>query len=216
MADSALPPERGYAAALAAFLRPQHTNEYWEALGEFVSTFSSVEVNMQLALWTFAGLSKPMANALLAGSTRIDSAINLMNKISVAQKWRAERKKELNAISTQLGIINKIRNDILHYGAESASQGEWIVSNKVLAATQKRIRTTKITVRALHSMTDDLVAIESRLVYLAWGSLMPAKTRRIFKRREPWRYKPPSGAVRGRKSRKSRRKPPAPPQSSRG
>jgi hypothetical protein len=181
MADSALPPEQGYAAALAAFLVPGHTKEYWEALGEFVSTFSSVEVNMQLALWTFAGLSRPMATAILAGSTRIDSAINLMNKISVAKKWRAERKKEFSAISTQLGIINKIRNDILHYGAESASQDEWIISNKALAATQKRIRTTKVTVRALHEMTYDLVAIDLRIIYLAWGSLMPAKTRRAMR-----------------------------------
>jgi hypothetical protein len=204
MTNDAPPPKKDYVEALLQFLTPQHTQEYWASLGEFVSTFSIVEVNMQLALWEFAGLSRPLAIALLAGSTRIDSAINLMSKISVARKWKAARKRELQTICTQLGIINKVRNDILHYGARF-TKGEWVVSNRALAATQKRTRITKFTVRALKDMTKDLMAINSRVVYLAWGSFMKPKTRRSFTqvRHHAWRYKPPSKAVRGRKNRKT-------------
>src|SRR5258708_38984581 len=162
--DSPAPPTN-YVEAMLPFLIPQHTQEYWAALGEFVSAFSIVEVNMQQALWEFAKLSRPLAIALLAGSTRIDSAINLMSKISVAQKWKAERKRELQAICTQLGIINKVRNDILHYVAR-LTKGECVVSNRALAATQKRTRITRFTVRALRDMPGDLMAINSRLVYL--------------------------------------------------
>jgi hypothetical protein len=210
-------PNTDYAGPLLAFLVPQHTQEYWASLGEFVSTFSIVEVNMQQALWEFAGLSRPLALALLAGSTRIDSAMTLINKISIAKKWKSARKLELQAICTQLGIINKVRNDILHYGARF-NKGEWIVSNRALVATQKRIRITKFTVRTLRDMTKDLTAINSRLVYLAWGSFMNAKTRRSFiqVRRYAWRYKQPSKPVRGRKSRKSSRKLLPQPQSSPG
>jgi hypothetical protein len=195
---------KNYADALLRFLIPQHTQEYWAALGEFVSTFSTIEVNMQQALWEFAGLSRPLALALLAGSTRIDSAMTLISKVSVAKKWKSARKKELQAICTQLGIINKMRNDILHYGADF-SNGEWVVSNRSMVATKKRARTTRFTVPALKNMTRDLMAINLRLVYLAWGSFMNEKTKRSFAqvRRDPWRYKPPSKPVRGRKNRKT-------------
>lgn len=44
MADSARS-DRGYGNLLVF----RQTKDCWEALGEFVSTFSSVEVNMQLA-----------------------------------------------------------------------------------------------------------------------------------------------------------------------
>jgi len=207
MTNDAPPPRKDYVEALLPFLIPLHTQEYWAALGEFVSAFSLVEVNMQQALWEFAGLSRPLALALLAGSTRIDSAINLMSKVSVAQKWKSVRKKELQAVCTQLGIINKVRNDILHYGA-NFSKGAWVVSNRSLVATQKRARITKFTVPALKNMTKDLMAINLRIVYLAWGSFMNAKTKRSFTqaRRDPWRYKPPSKPVRGRKSHRTPQK----------
>jgi hypothetical protein len=210
-----IPSAPNYVEALLPFLTPQHTQEYWASLGEFVSNFSIVEVNMQQALWEFAGLSRPLALALLAGSTRIDSAMTLMNKISIAKKWKSPRKRELQAICTQLGIINKVRNDILHYGADFR-KGEWVVSNRSMVATQKRARITKFTVRALKDMTKDLMAINSRLVYLAWGPFMNARARRSFThvRIAPWRYKPLSKPVRGRKNRKTPRKRLSPHQSS--
>src|ERR1700731_469239 len=152
MANAISPAQTDYVGPLLRFLIPQHTQEYWAALGEFVSTFSTVEVNMQQALWEFAGLSRPLALALLAGSTRIDSAMTLINKVSVAKKWKSARKRELQTICTQLGIINKVRNDILHYGANYI-EGEWVVSNRSMVATQKRARITRFTVRALRDMT---------------------------------------------------------------
>jgi hypothetical protein len=199
MTNDASLEHKNYADASRRFLIPQHTQEYWAALGEFVSTFSIVEVTMQQALWEFAGLSRPLALALLAGSTRIDSAMTLISKVSVARKWKSARKQELQAICTQLGIINKVRNDILHYGANFA-KGEWVVSNLAMVATKKRARTTRFTVPSLSNMTKDLMAINSRLVYLAWGPFMNAKTKRSFAqvRRDPWRYIPPPTPVGGR------------------
>src|SRR5712692_9287026 len=111
--------DQNYTDVFLPFLTPPHLLKYWESLGRFVSAYSSIEVTMQLALWTFAGLSRPMARALLAGSTRIDAAMNLISKVAEAQKWKASKKRELNVIFSHLGIINKIRNDILHFGAKS-------------------------------------------------------------------------------------------------
>lgn len=202
-----------YTDQLLPFLIPTETREYWTALGEFVHTFSMVEVNMQCALWEFAGLSRALAIAFLAGSTRIDSAINLMNKIAVARKWRANRKTELQAICTQLGIINKVRNDILHYGADFID-GKWRVSNRAMVVTKARVRVTMITVKSLREMVSDLNIINSRLVYLAWGSFMKPAVRRSFTplRKYAWRYKQPSRHQRVRKNRKTLRKRPRQPQ----
>src|SRR5438128_12465077 len=90
-----------------------HFNDYYQALGEFVSSFSQLEINLQLALWQFAKLSKPIARALLSGSTRINEAMNQILKLAEAQKWEDEKKKELKFLFDQLGIINKVRNDLL-------------------------------------------------------------------------------------------------------
>jgi hypothetical protein len=182
-----------YVSALLPFLDMPDVRKYWESVGQFVSTYSSLEVNMQLASWTFAELSNPMARVLLGGSTRIDAAMTLISKMAVAQKWKKAKKSELNAIFSQLGHINKLRNDLLHYGATASkrNKGDWIISNRAVEDTRKKIRTTKITTEILNRLTQDVTNIELRLVLLAWGHLMPTKTRRRFQqvRQQPWRHK---------------------------
>jgi hypothetical protein len=89
-------------------------NDYWEALGEFVSSFSQLEVNLQLALWQFAKLPKTVARAWLSSSTRINEAMNQISKLAEAQGWEDAKKKELKLLIDQLGMINKVRNDLLH------------------------------------------------------------------------------------------------------
>src|SRR5260370_41206645 len=106
----------------------------------------------------------------------------------------------------KVGIMKKIRKDLISYGADiKGIAGEWAVSNRAIEDTKKRIRTTKISAEILDHLSSDVVTIELRLVLLAWGALMPIKTRRIFQqaRRQPWRYKPPRPIARGRRRRKS-------------
>lgn len=177
---------------------------YWQALGQFISGFSLLEVNMQLALWTFAHLSKPMARALLAGSTRIDAAMTLISKVAEAEKWDAEKKTELSRLFTQLGHINKIRNDLLHFGASpDSTSDEWTVSNKTFATADDQVRITKITVQTLSDLSSDVANINSNLVLLAWGDQMKPATRELFENTKhfPWRYTPPPQAAHGRKNR---------------
>jgi hypothetical protein len=56
---------------LQALLGPPR--QYWEALGRFVSLFSLVEENMQVALWRCVGVKAPVAPAIFSG-TRVDAA----------------------------------------------------------------------------------------------------------------------------------------------
>jgi hypothetical protein len=206
MAEDDLPYD--YAERLLPYFTQQHIQDYWAALGKFVSTFSLVEVNMQLALWTFAGMSKTMARALLSGSTRIDAAMNLISKLAEAQQWEAARQTELSYLFTQLGIINKVRNDLLHYGARSQGSGEWLVTSELLATTKNQIRTTKITIPILEEMTRDITIINLRLTLLAWGDQMDKAARYLFEQSKlgAWHYKSQQPVDAGRRSHKIPRK----------
>jgi hypothetical protein len=205
MTKKQISPPYDYVSGLLPFLGMPDIRKYWQSVGQFVSTFSSLEVTMQLALWSFSGLSNRMARALLSGSTRVDAAMNLINKIAATQKWKKSKRAELNAIFSQLGHINKLRNDLLHYGATSAkNKDEWIISNRAVEDTKKRIRTTKITTEALSRLSRDVLNIQLRLSLLTWGHLMQPKTRQIFGRvrQEPWQYKFRQRVARRRKRRK--------------
>jgi len=63
-----------------------------------------------------AGLSPPLAQAILPG-LRIDAAKSYVNRIADIQQWDDARRDELKYVFEQLGTINKLRNDILHYGS---------------------------------------------------------------------------------------------------
>jgi len=90
------------------------------ALGRFVSIFSMVETNLQTYVWGFAGVPAPTAQAIFSG-IRVKGAMQLINRISDAQKWKQERKNELAYTFLQLGMINNLRNDVLHYGADDVA-----------------------------------------------------------------------------------------------
>ena len=81
-----------------------YTDEYYCALGQFVSDFSEVEQSLQIVLWHFSGVKSPIAQAVFSG-VRADDAANKITRIGVAQKWSEERKAEWKAICDRLGAI---------------------------------------------------------------------------------------------------------------
>lgn len=139
--------------------------QYWEALGNFVSMFSLVEENMQIALWRCARVKSPIAPAIFSG-TRVDAASSYIKRIAEAENWPNRKRKELDDVFKQLGELTRVRNDILHYGASMRGPEEWVVSNKLVAHTQDRIRETKITPAILNIMTNDLHKVIFHLIVL--------------------------------------------------
>lgn len=89
---------------------------YMFALGNFISMFSALEAKLQAALWKFAGVTPPGAQAVFSG-VRVNGAMQFINRLADAQNWDKARKDELQFMFAQLGIINRLRNDLLHYGA---------------------------------------------------------------------------------------------------
>jgi hypothetical protein len=167
--------------------------KYWQALGCFVDRFTGVELNLQTLLWRFAGVPAPTAQAVFRNIS-INRAIEIVWRVADAQKWPSERKAELKPIFDQLEKINNLRNDLLHLGAKFEGEGRWLVSNQLLAYTEKKVRTQQITIPILEAATSDLTAIHLRLTLFAFGKEMPSDTRSSFEASAtmPWRYGPPA------------------------
>jgi hypothetical protein len=139
--------------------------QYWEALGRFVSVFSLVEENMQVALWRCVGVKAPVAPAIFSG-TRVDAASGYIKRIAEAQHWPRRKQQEIEDVFKQLAELTRVRNDILHYGASMTGPDEWVVSNKLVAHVKERIRNTRISVKILVQMSEDLSKIMLHLVMI--------------------------------------------------
>lgn len=188
------------------------------ALGRFISMFSALEAKLQAALWKFAGVSPPSAQAVFSG-VRVDGAMQFINRLADAQNWDKARKDELQFMFAQLGIINRLRNDLLHYGAswQELEDETFVITNKPFVHVPDRIQETRITPEILKDATFDTAQILLRLILFAWSDEYP-EARKQF---DPvlstsWRYKPPPQHPQSRKTpKRSRTLSPQPP-SSRG
>jgi hypothetical protein len=136
--------------------------EYHQALGEFISVFSEVETNLISAFWHLAGVKPPIAQAILTGH-KVEGVIGLINRLADAENWSEARKAVFKKFSDQLGLINKLRNDILHNGSNWTSSQTWTVTNRHSAHVPSRIRSYPITAGLLRSARMDLQKIEGDL-----------------------------------------------------
>jgi len=181
---------------------------YMLALGRFVSIFSKVEATLQTSLWKLAGVPEPTAQAVFSG-LRVDACIQFIGRIADAQKWEKRRKDELRYVFSQLGMINKLRNNILHYGATMERHEDvWVVSNKTFVHIPEKIQEIRITPTLLNNATADLVKIESHLIVMTWGDEMSEIPRAAFAEilKTAWLYKPPPRDQPSRKTRTPRQK----------
>jgi hypothetical protein len=192
-------------------------DEYHKTLGEFVSKFSEVEANLISALWHFAGVQRPIAQAVLTG-TKVEGAISFINRVADAKHWRKSRRASFKEFSDQFGLINKLRNDILHNGSNWTASQTWTVTNRFFAHAPSKIRTYPVSADLLKRAKSDLELIETKLILFTWGYAMKPKTKRDFKESalHPWQYKPPLGFESGQTNQKTPHKQSNRPKASRG
>jgi hypothetical protein len=175
---------------LAHALIPHEINTYWQALGQFVSAFSTVEVAMQIALRRLAHVRDPIGAALFSG-TRTEAAAQYIRRIAEAEKWNERRKGEIESVFGQLRLINEVRNDLLHYGTRFEGAGRFSVSTATVAHTKNRVRKTTVSPAILEEMAGDLEKIEIHMLVLSRrrGERVHPTLQTIL--RASWQYKPP-------------------------
>lgn len=158
---------------------------YHTALGSFVAMFAEVELMLNFAVWHYSNVNKPMATAIF-GPIRVEECSNKLRNIVTAHDLKGDRIKELMILLNQIQIIQKIRNDILHFGFDRRT---FIVTTETLAYRGKPIRQHITSTRILRNMTVDLSIIHYFLDLHLHAELI-GESYELFL--EPsWSYTPP-------------------------
>jgi hypothetical protein len=87
---------------------------YYEALGRFVDIFARVETAVTLTLWRYAKTSPEIAKIIFAGA-KIELGSTYIKQLAEATGASQEARDGLTNVLQQLGIINGVRNAVLHY-----------------------------------------------------------------------------------------------------
>jgi hypothetical protein len=195
----------------------ERLREYYEALGRFVDMFARAETAVTLTLWHYAKTSPEMAKIVFAG-VRIELGSTYIRQLAAITRAPRELRDDLEDVLQQLGIINGVRNAILHYGTEteSVAKGNAIVSDALKAKGEPS--SFPISPTILTQMRFDLYKIIGHLNVRHLGKT-PGYTILGDPTLRSWQYKRPSPRKGRSKKREDRRRkardprPPRPPES---
>jgi hypothetical protein len=214
------PAPRPYSVdASTAKLRHERLSAYYESLGRFVDMFARVETTITIALWTYANTMPDIARVIFAGA-KIEVSCAYMRQLAQARGYPQAILDDLENVLQQLGIINGVRNAILHYGATSVETGNAVVSNAFKAKGEPTI--FPISPTLLDEMYWDLRKIMTHLKQNHLGPPpLPVNKRVSDVLGAAWQYKyssqPSSKAKKGKSQPQGKRDPkrPRPPKPSR-
>ncbi len=173
---------------------------YFLALGEFIDQFARTEMFLHVILRHYAKINWDVGAAILSG-VRVDTAMSFIKRITEIHDPGEETRIEINDLFQQLAEVNKLRNDIVHYGSQVRDDVR-IVSNRIAAHTHDRIREFSVSPQTLKDAATDLNAINVRLSFRVLHH-MPIGLHKPFEPilNAPWRYKPPQRDSNRRKHR---------------
>ena len=168
---------------------PYH--DYWLHLGRLIHEFSRVEFFLQYALRQFSGMT-PEVSGAVSGEFRVAAAKDAINRVLVA-KGDLEIRDRLKGPFDQLGVINGVRNDIVHWGALDDGSVDFLVSNSQRLFAPERLREFRVSLRDLRAMSLDLFRISSHLIDEIRGPVPDEHDEEWAKVRElKWLYRPPA------------------------
>ena len=148
------------------------------------------------------------------GGTRIDTAMDYLRRFIEMHPYKGDA-LDLLAALTQLGHLNKARNDIFHHGRISKLElfdSSVVISNITRAKTAKQIRQYVVSVDHLQQMIADTVHITVVLRIYALSRMQSVKYRALPRTQEilqwPRLYKLPQLLPLGHRPLGSRRRRP--------
>lgn len=183
-------------------------DEYYAALGRFISGFSRTEKTLLEVLWVEAGLRHPEAPALLYGF-RVANAIETLGRL-YESRAKTLHPTLLPALG-QLSSINTARNWIVHWGLDvpegvTPDPKSLLVTNTFLAHNEGSQRKLPVSVADLEAMSTDAGFIQAVLTAQLMGAT-PEILDALGKQRT-WLYKFPQSKAARAKSPKTRGRPP--------
>lgn len=193
----------------------QPIEEYWLALGQFVHQFAALERMLQTYLMIEAGVNHNVAKAIFSG-VKIDQGKDHIKRLrQVSGKPKSEL---LDRIFSQITVVTKARNDILHHGANFAKHdsNEGFVSN-AFRVTPDREYSFPVSPEILHKLTIDTNRLQVGIaVMMTEGQPIPDEVMANLRKsvEAPWSYTPPGRSQTDRPPPKGGRRQKVPPQSS--
>jgi hypothetical protein len=138
------------------------TRNWLQAVGWFVTMFSIVEQHVHQTLWQVANVEPAIARCIFP--TRMDAALDQLKRISEATQWETTqkgfvRKTLLDKVRKDLGDINRLRNDLLHYGISGTGDtpNAVVITNEKYAHVKSRIRKTQVSAAMLNDLGTQLI-----------------------------------------------------------
>ena len=159
---------------------------YHRALGQFIETFSCCEGIVFSVLTFYAGVTIPVAKVLF-GRTRMDGAIDYINRLVEARSMVPERRPDLTKILSQLRLITEMRNRIIHYGSFVTADKGRVTKTPRGAVTPKAAQEHRASIEVLEAMTADVSRI---YIALLWDMNLNRPSLSDPSLTEPWRYNP--------------------------
>jgi hypothetical protein len=189
----------------------EHYNAYCYALGLFMDTFAKLEYFLHALLSSMMSLHPRDANAVLSG-LRAEPAISAIRRLYQARE--EEVPDDLEAALLQLNVLNKLRNEVAHYGARWNPDGSAFVTNESRVHILEAVSTRPVSEVILKEATIDIGHIGMILAYYELNGEPPNlwKDEREIARKRAWLYKsppPPPPRHKNPKTRAKRQPPPA-------
>ena len=174
-------------------------------MGKMIDSFSTIELQFNPLILAYSKVSPTVARALLL-PVRVDESIAIINRLLDIPRRRPSAKvTHIRSILTQLGHINRFRNDLVHFGT-SGYGNNIVVSNSFYARSTRCHRIHNADIRVLENINADLSYIEIALLpYIGikrphpkdddevkYVKILTAIARRITRDYTPpaWHYKP--------------------------
>jgi len=166
---------------------------YWQALGEFVEGFASIEAMLALTLSQYAGIRPLIGRAVFSG-LRPDTAMSQVRRIMEISDRGEGAREEIEHIFAQVAILNDARNQVVHYPSFIIEGFGRVVSNASRSHVPRTLRELRVSPDILRDMSADLRVISVLLVNHAFRDQLSKEERASFDAElaRPWRYKPPA------------------------
>ncbi len=170
--------------------RIQDSIAHFTTLGLFIDNFAQVETLLYSQLLKEAAIPFETAQAIFSDAKN-DRARDLIGRIRSARGL--SESTLLKRAFDQLSLINRLRNDLVHYGTRIQDGERW-VSNRLWAHVPSKVREYRVTPDLLIQASNDLEVIKMNFMRnmiepgspaeAAMGEGLDAASQ------APWQYKP--------------------------
>lgn len=165
-----------------------HEQIYYFELGRFVSQFSKAESMVFLFLADLIGMKKDECSAVISGAKTVE-CIGFIKRIYEARGQDVPA--DVLECLDRLGPLNKFRNDLLHWGADSK-----LTVTNALRALPDRIISYEVTPQMLKDATLDLakatLILSNIISPVSWSPIEQTMAQIVMT--ATWQYKPPPQA----------------------